>query len=148
MSTPPHPPCDGYRSGCPTCVTYYGHALRAQALWRSKAASLGLPLSPTKGHEVDQDGPFCGINVDVLRGRYLVLQEKTTSCDATLAGLLGGPASTPRLLAQGRGKAGHYGCAVPFLALGCASLTQAMHATELDTSRRPPSLREEKGGSL
>jgi hypothetical protein len=148
MSTPPHPPCDGYRSGCPTCVTYYGHALRAQALWRTKAAVLGLPLSPSKGHEVDQGGPFCGINIDVLSGRYLMLQEKTASCDATLAGLLDCSDSTPRLLAQGRGKAGHYGCAVPFLALGCASLTQAMHSTEFDTSRRPPPLRQEKGADF
>jgi hypothetical protein len=108
MSTPPHPPCNGYRSGCPTCVTYYGHALRAQVQWRSKAASLGLPLSPTKGLEVDQGGLFCGINIDVLRGRYLMLQEKTTSCDDTFAVLLGGLDSTLRLLAQGRGKAGHY----------------------------------------
>jgi hypothetical protein len=68
MSTPPHPPCDGYRSGCPVCVTYYGHALRAQALWRTKAAALGLPLSPTKGHEVDQGGPFCGIHIGTIHG--------------------------------------------------------------------------------
>ena len=143
LSTPPHPPCDGHRSGCPTCVTFYGHALRAQALWRTKAVALGLPLSPTKGHEVDQGGPFCGINVDTLHGQYLMLQEKIESCAATLDALLAAPDSTPRLLAQGRGKAGHYSCAVPFLALGCASLTQAMHRTE-SGGRRPPSLQEER----
>ena len=74
-----------------------------------------------------------------------MLDDKTTSCDATLAGLLSASDSTPRLLAQGRGKAGHYGCAVPFLALGCASLTQAMHQTEFVLDRRPPpSMREER----
>ena len=144
MSTPPHPPCDGYRSGCPVCVTYYGHALRAQALWRAKAAALGLPLSPTKGHEVDQGGPFCGVHVDPLHGRYTMLAEKVASCHATFASLLGATVSSPRLLAQARGKAGHYGCAVPFLALGCASLSQAMHQTEYSATGCTPSFREER----
>ncbi len=111
-------------------MAYYGHALLAQALWRAKAAALGLPLSPSKGHEVDQGGPFCGIHVDSLHGRYRMLPEKINSCCATLDALF---FASPRLLAHGRGKAVHYGgCAVPFLALGssCATLSQAMHQTE------------------
>jgi hypothetical protein len=144
MSTPPHPPCDCYRSGCPVCVTYCGHALREQALWRDKAAALGLPLSPTKGHEVDQGGPFCGVNVDPLLGRYTMLPEKVVSCRATFTALLGVADSSPRLLAQARGKGRHYGCAVPFLALGCASLSQAMHRTEFLAAGSTPSFRKER----
>jgi hypothetical protein len=144
LSTPPHPLCEGHRGGCPTCVTYYGHALRAQALWHAKAAALGLPLSPTKGHEVDQGGPFCGINVDCLHGWYLMLPEKIASCGKSLDALLEAPHSSPRLLAQGRGKAGHYACAVSFLALGCASLSQAMHQKEALAAGPTPSFREER----
>ncbi len=151
FSTPPHPPCEGHRGGCPTCVTYYGHAFRAQALWRQTAAALGLPLSPTKGHEVDQGGPFCGINVDCLHGRfngrylhgrYLMLTDTLASCGATLDALLVATGPSPRFLAQGRGKASHYSCAVGFLSLGCASVSQAMHQTE--TSGITPSFREEQ----
>jgi hypothetical protein len=45
MSTPPHQQIQGKEGGCPTCVEFYGHALRAQALCRSKAAGLGLTQS-------------------------------------------------------------------------------------------------------
>ncbi len=114
-------------------MKYCGHALRAQALWRAKAAELGLQLSSTKGHKVDQGVPFvlplfCWIHVDPLHGRYTMLPEKVTSCHSTFASVLD---ASPRILAQARGKAGHYCCAVQFLALGCALLSQAMHQSEV-----------------
>jgi hypothetical protein len=148
MSTPPHPDCDGFKGGCPVCVTYYGHAVKAQALWHKKAAILGLPQSPGKGHTVDQGGPFCGVHVDPFVGLYRMLPEKLESCNATILALKGASESSPRLLAQGRGKAGHYGCAVAFLSLGCASVSQAMHQTELDFAHTTPLVTEEKGSGL
>lgn len=53
------------------------------------------------------------------------------------ASLLGAVVSSPRLLAHARGKAGHYGCAVPFLTLGCASLSQAMRSSQTPAAHPP-----------
>ncbi len=73
-----------------------------------------LPIN--RGHEVDQGGT-CSVNIDCLLGRYTMLQEKVASCYAIFAAL-GVEDSSPSLLAQAGGKAGHYICVVPFLALG------------------------------
>ena len=65
--------------------------------------------------------------VDTLSGKYTMLADKLASLRATFVALVHADTSTPRLLAQGRGKASHYGCAIPHLASMCPSLTQAMH---------------------
>jgi hypothetical protein len=38
--------------------------------------------------------------------------------------------STPRLIARIRGKALHYGCAIPFIAVAAPLLSQLMHSRE------------------
>jgi hypothetical protein len=143
MSTPPHPPCEGMEGGCAICVEFYGHALRAQALWRRKAAALGLPLSPSKGHEVAQRGAFCGVMNDALAGLRTMLPEKLVTCMSVFTALLSVSSSSPRELARARGKAGHYSCALAFLHLVPGALSQAMHQTESCVRGSTPSFREE-----
>jgi hypothetical protein len=72
-----------------------------------------------------------------------MLAEKLASMRATFAALVNAESSTPRLLAQARGKAAHYGCAVQHLAAVCPSLTQAMHQAESEHCLPPPNLAEE-----
>ena len=143
MRTPDHPPCNGHLAGCPVCTKAYHRAVAAEALWHQKARALNLPLSLGKGHSVAQGGPFTGVFIDTLAGRYSMLAEKLASLRATFVALVNADASTPRLLAQGRGKASHYGCAIPLLAAACPALTQAMHQAEHAFDLPPPSLTEE-----
>ena len=144
MTTPLHPPCAGMEGGCVTCVEYYGHALRAQALWRRKAAALGLPLSPSKGHEVAQRGAFCGVMNDALAGLRTMLPDKLATCLSVFWALLLASSSSPRALARVRGKAGHYSCALAFLHLVPGAISQAMHQTETLAPGSTPSFREER----
>jgi hypothetical protein len=143
MRTPDHPPCSGHLAGCPVCTTAYHRATIAENLWRQKAALLHLPLSEGKGHSAAQGGPFTGVFVDTLSGKYTMLADKLASLRATFVALVHADASTPRLLAQGRGKASHYGCAIPHLASMCPSLTQAMHDSEHAFSLPPPDAADE-----
>ena len=148
MRTPDHPPCDGHVGGCPTCSAAYDRAVQAEALWRAKAKALNLPLSEGKGHSVAQGGPFTGVHIDTLRGQYTMLADKLVSLRSTLAALVNAESSTPRLLAQGRGKAAHYGCAIPYLASMCPALTQAMHQAERAFDLPPPGLADESADPL
>jgi hypothetical protein len=143
MRTPDHPPCNGHLAGCPVCTDAYRQAVVAEALWRYKAAALNLPLSEGKGHSVAQGGPFTGVFVDTLLGRYTMLADKLASLRSTFVALVHADIATPRLLAQGRGKAAHYGCAIPHLASMCPSLTQAMHDSEHAFSLPPPEPEDE-----
>jgi hypothetical protein len=59
-----------------------------------------------------------------------MLADILQSLRETFAALATADFLTQRLLARGRGKALHYGCAIPFLASMCPSHTQAMHQTE------------------
>ena len=143
MSTPDHPPCSGHAGGCPTCTQAYDRAVRAEALWREKARALNLPLSEDKGHSVAQGGAFTGVHIDTLRGTYTMLADKLKSLRETFAALVNLESASPRLLARGRGKAAHYGCAIPFLAAMGPSLTQAMHQSECPFALPAPSISEE-----
>ncbi len=52
---------------------------------------------------------------------------------------------TPRIIARVRGKALHYGCAIPFVAVAAPSLSQLLHNRETGTGPvAVPSLVEEK----
>lgn len=148
MRTPDHPPCLGHTGGCPTCAQAYDKAVQAEALWRAKARALNLPLSDGKGHTVAQGGPFTGVHLDTLAGHYTMLADKLASLRATFAALVNADSSTPRLLARGRGKASHYGCAIPYLAVMCPVLTQAMHQAEHAFDLPPPELQEEDSNPL
>ena len=148
MRTPDHPPCAGHVGGCQVCAAAYERAVQAEALWRSKAKALNLPLSEGKGHSVAQGGPFTGVHVDTLSGKYTMLADKLASLRATLAALVNAESSTPRLLAGGRGKAAHYGCAIPYLAAMCPALTQAMHQAEHAFDLPPPCIDDEKKDHL
>jgi hypothetical protein len=143
MRTPPHPPCLGHVGGCPVCQAAYERAVQAEALWRKKAKALNLPLSDGKGHSVAQGGPFTGVHIDTLHGRFSMLADKLASMRATFAALVNAESSTPRLLAQARGKAVHYGCAVQHLASICPALTQAIHQAETAYCLPSPSLADE-----
>ena len=143
MSTPDHPPCSGHAGGCATCTRAYELAVQAETLWREKARALNLPLSDDKGHSVAQGGAFTGVHIDTLRGTYTMLADKLKSLRETFAALVNLESASPRLLARGRGKAAHYGCAIPFLAAMGPSLTQAMHQTECLFALPAPSLSEE-----
>ena len=147
MRTPPHPPCLGHVGGCPVCQTAYERAVQAEALWRQKAKALNLPLSDGKGHSVAQGGPFTGVHIDTLHGRYSMLADKLASMRATFAALVNAESATPRLLAQARGKAAHYGCAVQHLASICPALTQAIHQAESAYCLPAPDLTEEASNS-
>ncbi len=53
--------------------------------------------------------------------------------------------STPRVIARVRGKALHYGCAIPFVAVATPSISQLMHIRETGTGPvAVPSLDDEK----
>ena len=143
MSTPEHGLCDGLEGGCDVCAEYYGRALHAQDMWRQKAAKLNIPLSG-KGHEVSQQGAFTGVGIDTVRGLFLMLPDKLQSMYAAVDGLIDSLLSTPRLIARVRGKLLHYGCAIPYVAVAAASLSQAMYDLESGVGpTRVPTLQEE-----
>ena len=129
MNTPEHGDCAGFEGNCPVCVEYHGRAVAVQELWRKKAAKLNIPLSG-KGHEVSQRGAFTGIGIDTLRGLFFMLPDKLQSMFTALAELVASTTVTPRLISRVRGKFIHYGCAIPYVAIAAASLSQAMHDRE------------------
>jgi hypothetical protein len=129
MSTPEHGECAGFEGGCATCKEYHGRALAVQQLWREKASRLNIPLS-AKGHEVGQAGSFTGVGIDSFRGRFFMLPDKLASVQTARDELAAARSSTPRLVARVRGKALHYGCAIQYVAIGAASLSQLMHCRE------------------
>ena len=144
MSTPDHGICAGHEGGCAVCAEYYGRALLVQQQWRAKAARLNIPLSG-KGHEVAQRGSYTGVGIDTFRGLYLMLPDKTKTLRAAVVSLLGEAEATPRLIAVVRGKAIHYGCAIAFIRMAAASLSQAMYGAESGAGPASvPSLREEQ----
>jgi hypothetical protein len=106
--------------------------------------ALNLPLSDGKGHTVAQGGGFTGVQLDTLQGTYTMLADKLKSLLETFEALATADIATPRLLARGRGKAPHYGCAIPFLTAMCPSLTQVMHQTECAFALHAPSRVEEE----
>jgi hypothetical protein len=83
------------------------------------------------------------VHIDTLRGTFTMLADKLKSLRETFEALATADIVTPRLLARGRGKASHYGCAIPFLAAMCPSLTQAMHQAESAFALPPPPQDEE-----
>jgi hypothetical protein len=116
MSTPEHGECAGFAGGCPVCEEYHGRAVKVQEMWREKARNLNLPLS-AKGHEVSQQGAFTGVAIDTFAGRFRMLPEKLDTMAAARDELAAAARSTPRRIARVRGKALHYGCAIPFVAV-------------------------------
>ena len=132
MATPEHGECAGFDGGCPVCEEYYGRALKAQQLWVEKAKALKIPLS-AKGHEVGQRGTYTGVGIDTFTGRFSMLPDKLASMTNARSLLAASSVSTPRLVARVRGKALHYGCAIPFVAIAAPSLSQLMHNRESGT---------------
>ena len=144
MSTPEHGECDGFEGGCAVCGEYYGRALKVQEMWQAKARVLNIPLS-AKGHAVGQRGAFTGLAIDTHKGRFHMLPEKLASMVSARDDLAGAAVSTPRVIARVRGKALHYGCAIPFVAVAAPSLSQLMHNRETGTGPvAVPSLDDEK----
>ena len=144
MSTPEHGECAGFEGGCAVCEEYYGRALKVQAMWQEKARALNIPLS-AKGHAVGQRGAFTGLAIDTYKGRFYMLPEKLASMVTARDDLAAASLSTPRIIARVRGKALHYGCAIPFVAVAAPSLSQLMHNRETGTGPvAVPSLDEEK----
>ena len=77
-----------------------------------------------------------------------MLADKLAAMRATFAALVNAEHSTPRLLAQARGKAAHYGCAVQLLAAICPALTQAIHQAESAHCLPAPGPEEEASDPL
>jgi hypothetical protein len=74
-----------------------------------------------------------------------MLPEKLASMVSTRDDLAAAALSTPRIVARVRGKALHYGCALPFVAVAAPSLLHLMHNWETGTEPvAVPSLDEEK----
>ena len=145
MRTPEHPPCLGHKGGCATCCSAYDKAMLAEALWRKKAKALNLSLSEGKGHSAAQGDPFTGVHIDTYMGRFSMLADKLAAMRSTFAALVNAEHSTPRFLAQARGKAAHYRCAVQLLA---AALTQTIHPAESAHCLPAPGPEEEASDSL
>ena len=144
MKTPEHGDCSGLAGGCPVCQEYHSRALDVQQMWHDKARRLNIPLSE-KGHTVGQTGAYTGVGIDTYQGRFRMLPEKRESMRACCAELRDAAGTTPRLLARGRGKTIHYGCAIPFVAVAAASLSQAIHGRERGLGPcAVPSLSEEE----
>ena len=129
MSTPDHGECAGFEGGCSVCMEYHERALQVQEMWHAKARRLNIPLS-AKGHPVGQRGAFTGVAIDSFRGRFNMLPDKMASLVKARQELAAAEVSTPRLIARVRGKALHYGCAIPFIAAAAPSLSQLMHGRE------------------
>ena len=90
-------------------------------------------------------------------GGKLVRQHVETPLCVSMARLVIAPrwptswplAESDMLSARVRGKALHYGCAIPFVAVAAPSLSQLMHNRETGTGPvAVPSLDEEKGGGI
>ncbi len=146
MITPEHGECAGFVGGCPVCTEsrYHGRAIKVQELWHAKACKLNIPLS-AKGHPVGQSGAFTGVAIDSFQGRFRMLPDKMASLAEARQELVASEVSIPRLIAWVRGKALHYCCAIPFIAVAAPSLSQLMHGRE--TGEGPvevPSLDTEK----
>jgi hypothetical protein len=143
MSTPEHGECEGFAGGCAVCSEYHGRALKVQEMWREKARKLKIPLS-AKGHEVSQRGAFTGVSIDTHAGRFQMLPEKLVTMSSAREELASSALSTPRRIARVRGKALHYGCAIPFVSVAAASLSQLMHGREAGAGPvAVPTLQEE-----
>ena len=113
-------------------------------MWQAKARALNIPLS-AKGHAVGQRGAFTGLAIDTHKGRFHMLPEKLASMISARDDLAAAVLTTPRIIARVRGKALHYGCAIPFVAVAAPSLSQLMHNRVTGTGPvAVPSLDEEK----
>ena len=78
-----------------------------------------------------------------------MLPDKLASMAAARDDLAAAELSTPHIIARVRGKALHYGCAIPFVAVAAPSLSQLMHNRETGTGPvAVPSLDEEKGAEF
>jgi hypothetical protein len=64
-----------------------------------------------------------------------MLPEKLVSMVSARDELAAAAVSTPRFIARVRGKALHYGCAIPFIRVAVPSLSQLMH--NLETGKGP-----------
>ena len=145
LSTPPHPICAGHEGGCPVCQEYYGYALDAQRKWHDKARKLHIPLSE-KGHGVSQAGAFTGVCIDTFRGLVTMLPDKLQSMVTVVEDLRSELDSTCRHIARVRGKVLHYGCAIAYVSVAAASLSQAIHEKEGGMALADvPTPREEAG---
>jgi hypothetical protein len=144
MATPEHGECAGVEGGCAVCGEYYGRALKVQEMWQAKARSLNIPLS-AKGHSVGQRGAYTGLAIDTHKGRFHMLPEKLASMVSARDEQAAAAVSTPRVIARVRGKALHYGCAIPFVMVAAPSLSQLIHNRETGTGPvAVPSLDDEK----
>ncbi len=63
---------------------------------------------------VGQRGAYIGLAIDMHKGRFH-MTEKLASMSSARDELAAAAVSTPRVIARVRGKALHYGCAIPFL---------------------------------
>ena len=75
-------------------------------------------------------GAYTGVGVDTFRCLYLMLPDKLKALRASVVSPLVNLISTMRLITVVSGKAFQYGCAIAFVRLAAASLSQAMYGAE------------------
>ena len=75
-------------------------------------------------------GSFTGVNIDTFRGLVTMLPGKLELMVAAVDDLRSELDTTCRHIARVRGKVLHYGCAIAYVAVAAASLSQAIHQTE------------------
>ena len=121
MSTPDHGIrfCAGYEGCCEVC---------AQQQWREKAAHQHSAIG--QGARCRAAGAYTGVGVDTFRCLYLMLPDKLKALRASVVSPLVNLISTMRLITVVSGKAFQYGCAIAFVRLAAASLSQAMYGAE------------------
>ena len=73
--------------------------------------------------------------IDSFTGRFTMLPDKLASMKAARDQLAASVTSTPRLITRVRGKALHYGCAIPFVVIAALPLSQLMHIRERAQAR-------------
>ncbi len=98
---------------------------------RHPAFGQGPPVGQTRSRA------FTDITIDSFKCRFSMLPDKMASLVAARQELAASEVSTPRLIARIRGKALHYGCAIPFIAVAAPLLSQLMHSQGRETGAGP-----------
>ena len=101
---PSHDPhtCRG-RGTCPHCDATFARALELEAIIDAEIELLGFLTNDKKTHPA-QDGDFLGLGWDTVKCTFVLTQEKALSLAALASEILATQSTTPRTLAQFRGR--------------------------------------------
>ena len=131
LRNPPHPPCGGAADGCPTCLRTLSRGRKIETYVRRLCSDLGVGLSK-KGSPAGQLAEFTGVEIDTIDHVYRILEGKCIKLLAFLAELSQAHTTTPRILAQLRGKLIFYSICLPHLRPSITALSREI-GSELDS---------------